>query len=296
MIAAGVVAVAAWLLATVHEPVVWRRSAGGDPSYLEWARQDVKYIITDRERDEYLALTTEVARNRFVEQFWMRRDPTPNTPRNEFKEAHYRRMAAANALFTESYVRVVNGWRTDRGRVYVVYGPPDRRSFGQQRDGIAIEEWLYRRIPGIGENVRITFLDCGGGRYRVLTDHTDAGEPMWMPGFTFTSREPGPEVRVLVPPDRELEISIPIPATPGEYRISGTWVEARGSSGSFGGPLRVCYSVAETDCVRGSRYVERWSVDPGISPGDWVLNLSLYSANGISKAYTVRFRVEMDSL
>jgi GWxTD domain-containing protein len=89
--------------------------------YEKWLREDVVYIITEQERAAFVALTSDAERENFIEQFWQRRDPTPGTPENEFREEHYRRIAYANEHFAGS----VAGWKTDRGRTYIVYGPPD---------------------------------------------------------------------------------------------------------------------------------------------------------------------------
>ncbi len=89
--------------------------------YQKWMTEDVAYIISDEERKAFKRLNTDDERENFIEQFWMRRDPTPDTEENEFKEEHYRRIAYAN----EHYASGIPGWKTDRGRIYIVYGPPD---------------------------------------------------------------------------------------------------------------------------------------------------------------------------
>ena len=89
--------------------------------YKKWMDEDVVYIISDEERKAFKQLNTDEEREQFVEQFWLRRDPTPDTEENEFKEEHYRRIAYANEHFASG----IPGWRTDRGRIYIQYGPPD---------------------------------------------------------------------------------------------------------------------------------------------------------------------------
>ena len=93
----------------------WRRP------YKKWLNEDVAYIITDEERQAFKRLATDEEREQFIEQFWLRRDPTPDTVENEFKEEHYRRIAYANEHFASG----IPGWKTDRGRIYITYGPPD---------------------------------------------------------------------------------------------------------------------------------------------------------------------------
>src|SRR5690348_14732933 len=89
--------------------------------YRKWLNEDVTYIITDEEKAAFKRLQTDEEREQFIEQFWLRRDPTPDTAENEFKEEHYRRIAYAN----ERYASGIPGWKTDRGRIYITFGPPD---------------------------------------------------------------------------------------------------------------------------------------------------------------------------
>lgn len=133
-------------------------------SLESWLGQDVAYIIEAREIVAFEALQTDEERNQFIEQFWLRRDPTPGTVRNEFQEEHYSRVAYANEHFT----RAVPGWRTDRGQTWIVYGPPVTvTNTSNPADGSAVETWLYNRVEGVGTNVELTFLDENGtGEYR----------------------------------------------------------------------------------------------------------------------------------
>ena len=90
--------------------------------YKKWLNEDVGYIISDEEKQAWKRLATDDERQQFIEQFWLRRDPTPDTEENEFKEEHYRRIAYAN----ERYASGIPGWKTDRGRIYIMYGPARR--------------------------------------------------------------------------------------------------------------------------------------------------------------------------
>src|ERR1700753_2292688 len=89
--------------------------------YKKWLNEDVAYIITDEESAAFKKLQTDEEREQFIEQFWLRRDPTPDTVENEFKEEHYRRIAYAN----EHYASGTPGGKTDRGRIYITFAPPD---------------------------------------------------------------------------------------------------------------------------------------------------------------------------
>ncbi|MEO8369884.1 MAG: GWxTD domain-containing protein [Candidatus Solibacter sp.] len=152
--------------------------------YTKWLTQDVAYIISDAERSAFKNLPSDAEKERFIEQFWQRRDPTPGTVENEMKEEHYRRIAYANQNFTAGII----GWKTDRGRVYIVYGPPDQKeshpSGGTYRrpasEGggaittVPFEQWMYRVIDGVGDNVIIEFVDPSKtGEFRQTMDPND---------------------------------------------------------------------------------------------------------------------------
>ncbi|HUD99129.1 MAG TPA: GWxTD domain-containing protein [Bryobacteraceae bacterium] len=134
--------------------------------YLEWLNQDVVYIIADEERAAFLKLTTDEERKKFIEQFWERRNPTPGASENVFKEEHYRRIAYANKHWATASKA---GWQTDRGHMYIVYGPPDEiESHLPGRNGIPFEDWKYRNVEGMGSAGYFTFIDrTGHGDYRL---------------------------------------------------------------------------------------------------------------------------------
>jgi GWxTD domain-containing protein len=141
--------------------------------YSKWLNEDVVYIITDQERAAFKRLRTDEEREHFMEQFWLRRDPTPGTPRNEFKEEHYRRIAYANQHFAAAGIA---GWKTDRGRIYIIYGPPDEIDAHPAGGAVThpFQQWRYRRIDGIGANVIIEFVDpTGTGDYRMTRDPSE---------------------------------------------------------------------------------------------------------------------------
>jgi GWxTD domain-containing protein len=150
--------------------------------YKKWVDEDVVYIITKEERAAFQKLTTDQEREKFIEQFWLRRDPTPGTPENEFKEEHYRRIAYANARFAGSKP----GWKTDRGRTYIVWGPPDEidshPSGGSDDNGARVvtpfETWRYLYMEGVGRNVSLKFVDNSHtGDYRLVTKGIGQAKP-----------------------------------------------------------------------------------------------------------------------
>ena len=120
-----------------------RLCAPENTPYTKWLKQDVAYIITDAERNAFKSLQSGPEREHFIEQFWQRRDPTPGTVENEFKEEHYRRIAYANDHFPGP----IPGWKTDRGRIYITYGPPDEKEThpsGNAPSNVPFEQWAHR--------------------------------------------------------------------------------------------------------------------------------------------------------
>jgi len=141
-------------------------SSGSMPSpYSNWVNEDVVYIITDQERAAYQKTTSDAERNKFIEQFWVRHNPTPSVSPEVFKEIYYRRIAYVNERYSTSGT---DGWRTDRGHMYIVYGPPDEvESHPSPSIGkLPFEVWLYKHLDGIGDRVTLTFIDrTGKGDY-----------------------------------------------------------------------------------------------------------------------------------
>jgi GWxTD domain-containing protein len=170
-------ALAAWQ-ASAPSPKEPSPSAQANVSrYTRWLNEDVVYIINDRERVQFQSLQTDPERDTFIEQFWQQRNPTPDAAENQFKAEHYRRIAFANRYFRWGSVP---GWKTDRGRIYIVFGPPDEiESFPAsrpvQRDAPAndypVDDWLYHHLKGIGDNVKMEFADeAKTGDYRMTED------------------------------------------------------------------------------------------------------------------------------
>jgi GWxTD domain-containing protein len=138
-----------------------------DSPYVRWLNEDVVYIVADRERAAFLKLGSDEERKIFIEQFWQRRNPTPGAAENVFKIEHYLRIAYANTHFETPSGG--EGWQTDRGHIYIVYGPPDEiESHPKPKGRYAFEEWMYHHVEGIGDNVTVTFVDrTGSGDWRL---------------------------------------------------------------------------------------------------------------------------------
>jgi GWxTD domain-containing protein len=169
-------------------------------TFKKWLEQDVSYIISDDERKAYKKLATDEEREQFIEQFWRRRDPDPDTETNEFLEEHYERIAYANQHFASG----IPGWKTDRGRIYIMYGPPherethptggayDRPSYhgGGSTTTYPFEVWFYRYLPGIGSGIEIEFVDpTGTGEYRIARSPDEKDALLNIPGAGLTLNE-----------------------------------------------------------------------------------------------------------
>jgi GWxTD domain-containing protein len=169
-------------------------------TYKKWLNEDVIWIITDQERAAFKQLSNDEERDNFIEAFWQRRDPTPDTEENEYKEEHYRRIAYAN----EHYAAGIPGWKTDRGRIYIMYGPPDEISGspaggtyqrpmeegGGSTSTFPFEDWRYRYLEGIGQEVIIEFVDdCMCGAFEMTLDRSKKDALKYTPNAGLTQYE-----------------------------------------------------------------------------------------------------------
>src|SRR5256885_12391878 len=208
--------VVAFVLLGMAAPVTWalqQQQRQQDPSnkernvkpelkkaYKDWIEKDVAYIITDEERRAFKKLTTDEEREQFIEAFWRRRDPDPDTDENEYREQYYERIAYAN----EHYTSGIPGWKSDRGRIYITFGKPDetethpaggpyeRPSYqgGGSTSTYPFEIWFYRYIPGIGSGVEIEFVDpTGSGEYRIAQSPEEKDALANVPGAGLTLSE-----------------------------------------------------------------------------------------------------------
>jgi GWxTD domain-containing protein len=161
-------------------------------TYKKWLDEDVRWIITDEEQKAFKMLSNDEERDQFIEAFWQRRDPTPDTEENEFKEEHYRRIAYAN----EHFAAGIPGWKTDRGRIYIMYGPPDEidgnpaggtydrpmEEGGGTTSTFPFEDWRYRYLEGIGQEVIIEFVDkCMCGDFHMTIDRSEKDALLYTP-------------------------------------------------------------------------------------------------------------------
>ncbi len=167
-------------------------------TYKKWLDEDVRWIITDEEREAFRKLSNDEERDQFIETFWLRRSPNPDSVENEYKEEHYRRIAYAN----EHFAAGIPGWKTDRGRMYIMYGPPDEieshpsggsydrpmEEGGGTTSTFPFEDWRYRYLEGVGQEVIIEFVDpCMCGDYHMTMNKNEKDALLYTPnaGLTF---------------------------------------------------------------------------------------------------------------
>ena len=171
-----------------------------DSQYRKWLDEDVVYIISPEERSSFLHLSTNEEREQFIEAFWQRRNPDPDSADNTFKEEHYRRIAYANEHFASG----IPGWKSDRGRIYIMWGPADEvqshpsggsydrpaSEGGGETSTYPFEDWRYRYLEGIGENVEIEFVDpTMSGEYKLTMDPSEKDALLNVPGAGLTEME-----------------------------------------------------------------------------------------------------------
>lgn len=168
--------------------------------YQNWINNDVPYIITEQEKRAFKALKTDEERENFIENFWRRRDPNPDTEENEYREEYYERIAYAN----EHYASGIPGWKTDRGRTYIAWGKPDgveshptggaydRPSYegGGSTTTYPFEVWFYRHLDNVGDGIEIEFVDpTGTGEYRIARSPNEKDALLNVPGAGLTTSE-----------------------------------------------------------------------------------------------------------
>jgi len=168
--------------------------------YKKWLSDEVPYIITDEERGAFKKFSTDEEREQFIEAFWDRRNPNPGSPENEFREEYYRRIAYSN----EHYASGIPGWKTDRGRIYIMYGPPDEiedhpsggtydrppEEGGGQTSTFPFQQWRYRYIEGIGSNIILEFVDpTMTGEFHMTMDPGEKDALLHVPNAGLTQME-----------------------------------------------------------------------------------------------------------
>jgi GWxTD domain-containing protein len=169
-------------------------------TYKKWLDEDVVYIISDEERKAFKQLSNDEERDQFIEAFWQRRDPTPDTEENEFKEEHYRRIEYAN----EHFAAGIPGWKADRGQMYIKFGPADEieshpsggtydrpmEEGGGSTSTFPFEDWRYRYLEGVGQEVIIEFVDtCMCGDYHMTMDRSEKDALLYTPNGGATLYE-----------------------------------------------------------------------------------------------------------
>ncbi len=270
-------------------------ASSANPAFGKWLNEDVVYIIKGEEKSAFEHLRTDSEREQFIKQFWIRRDPTPSTPENEAKESHYRRIAYVNERFDAG---TIPGWKSDRGRVYITYGPPDEIEShpsgakydrpSEQGGGVTatfpFEKWLYRRIPGVGNNVLIDFVDRSGlGEYKQTSDPN---------GSLFQSTTPGAQAYVMITPERRASMGIPLDFEAKQYSVS---LSVRTSGGQnrwkSSTVVSLCKDSPQTSgCLQ--RPIFALETNP-LEAGTYMLEAIVTDGSGLkTRSYSVDFSIK----
>ncbi len=299
------------------------RGAVADPAlapYRKWLNEEVVYIITQAERAAFLTLRTDDERNMFIRQFWARRDPAyPKTaspeeypviakgnPENDFKKEHYRRIKYANDRFSTK----IPGWKTDRGRIYIEYGPPDEieshpsggkytrpaEEGGGAVDTFPFEQWRYRLIQGIGKNVIIEFVDTTRtGDYRMTRDPNEKEAAFFGSARTFSSAGPGQQAVVGIGIDRTMQVVIPIEFEARQYEVALSTVSTDAKTNQWRPQSELslhssCKAApSEPGCLES---IMRTSGTIPIPAGSYVFTAVVKDTGGTTeKTYVVNFTV-----
>ena len=270
--------------------------------YQKWLDEEVVYIITAQEKQAFAALRTDDERNKFIEQFWERRNPAPGSPENDFKKEHYRRIAYASDRFKTSSAP---GWKTDRGRTYIQYGPPDEieshpsggkytrppSEGGGDTVTYPFEQWMYHLIEGVGKNVIVEFVDkAGTGDYRMTTDPNAKSASVGVIGsLIYSSMGPGPHASVSLRSDGEMTVTVPIEFDANQYLITSKTVKADGTSIGTAQAIAVSCKVMpnDTGCV-GNKFETHGPNT--LPPGSYTLTIAVKDAgSSTEKSYVVKF-------
>jgi GWxTD domain-containing protein len=231
------------------------KACGGDPAFGKWLTQDVAYIVAPEERQAFERLGTAQECSMFIEQFWQRRDPTPGTPANEFKEEHYRRIAYANEHYSTNRA---TGWQTDRGRVYITYGPPDEieshPSGGAPGHSEPFEQWLYHHLDTMSRDTLVEFRDIARDNEYPL--FSIGGDQTGLRGPIVFGRSS--DLQVEVRNDRTIFITTPV---------------GHSSTSIYGRIIDHDGALVQTieDIARGDKYGK--SIATPLAPGQYTLQL-----------------------
>jgi GWxTD domain-containing protein len=257
-----------WAQAPAQPPAAATTTVcGGSPTYANWLNQDVAYIITNQERQAFERLGVEAECAHFVEQFWLRRDPTPDTVENEFKEEHYRRIAFANQHFASDRMQ---GSSTDRGRIYITYGPPDEIESQMSPEGktgatetYPFDQWLYHHNAALGDDVLFEFVDSArDNEYRL----TLMGSPHDLQALQGKGESRptmfGPVSGLYVEVNRNGTLFITTPVRGDSASVNGKIVDRNGAT------------VQAFDDVARSTMYGKWIASP-LPPGQYVLHLEV---------------------
>jgi GWxTD domain-containing protein len=242
-------------------------------AYRKWLDEDVAYIITPEERAAFLKLQTDPEREQFIQQFWERRNPVPGSAENPFKLEHYRRIAYANKHYAAPDGHTP-GWKTARGRFYIIYGPPDEID-DHSSDPAPYQVWQYRYVEGFKSDLRLRFVGDDFSVYVIdwppptatFDGVANGGQPL-----------PGSHVSVQVYPGGNVVISIPLGVSAGPFRLAG---EIRTAEGA---PIQTFEEVRSAPALRRTLV---------LTPGAYVFTMNVTGqSTGQTYSEKVQFEVK----
>lgn len=124
----------------------------------QWFKDRAPWVATDREKEYFAKLSSFEDRKEFIRNFWLRRDPDPDTDENEFLTEYCKRLA-----YSSRFDSGLPGHKTDRGRIYVIWGPPNKKTEGRSKfeglSNVRFETWQYDFIESLGDDISISFID-----------------------------------------------------------------------------------------------------------------------------------------
>jgi GWxTD domain-containing protein len=279
-------------------------------AYQKWLTEDVVYIISDQEREVFRRLGSDEERDKFIEQFWLRRDPTPGTPANEFKDEHYRRIAYANRRFRS--LAGTQGWKTDRGRIYITFGPPDEienhaagsyerpaEQGGGRTSVFPFQQWRYRHVEEIGDNIIMEFVDrTQTGDYAMVMGPFEKEALAHVPGelgSVFASTGTATPVTVEVTPDHRALVSVPLDFDAREFAVAVRLQTAEGRLRNVvTARVKLCKdSPGVSGCLTQPMFrPENFAAIP-LEPGSYVLSGTVGDTSGSAhRTFTVNFSVK----
>ncbi len=267
--------------------------------YRTWIEEEVTYIISDVEREAFLGLETEQEREAFINAFWRKRDSTPTTPENEYREEHYKRLAYVNEFYGRDTFRP--GWMTDRGRFYIILGPPPEIQNFDGRDEVYPSELWFYNDPALTRMglppffYLLFFRRFGSGELQLYSPISDGPQKL-LTGYQTTASDPRIET------ERAYRELYRVSPELGQASLSFRTDEAdlaQFSAPSFGTVALIEHVAAAP--LRGvdTSYAEYFDIHKGLVESDYLFNFvpswgATHVLPGPGESYYLHWMIEVD--